>query len=131
MKDYAVRLTRGMPLKESIAVYCHTNHILSGVVLSAVGSLSVAHLRNAGAQRVITLVGPLEIVELNGTISADGIHLHLTVADGDLRAYGGHLMDGCLVDTTCELVIGELECCDLTREYDPQTGYRELVVSAK
>jgi predicted DNA-binding protein with PD1-like motif len=33
------------------------------------------------------------------------VHAHLVVADENGNAHGGHALDGCKVDVTCELVI--------------------------
>ena len=40
---------------------------------------------------------------------------------------GGHLCPGCIVNTTCELVIGELPGVRFGVEQDGETGYDELV----
>ena len=40
---------------------------------------------------------------------------------------GGHLLTGCIVRTTLELVIHEIGGLRLLREPDPATGYDELV----
>ncbi len=58
-------------------------------------------------------------------------HLHLSVADETGAVVGGHLMDGCEVFTTAEVVIGELPGVRFRRELDATYGYRELVVQPK
>ncbi len=45
----------------------------AGCVLSAVGSLSVAQLRFAGAAEGTTLHGDLEILSLAGTLAPNGV----------------------------------------------------------
>lgn len=72
--------------------------------------------------------GHFEIVSLVGTLSANGSHLHLAVADSTGRTIGGHLLDGCRVYTAAEIVLGELPALDFRRETDPAFGYLELVV---
>ena len=54
------------------------------------------------------------------------MHLHISASDQSAQTVGGHLLDGCTVNTTCELVIGILEEYRFFREFDPATGYREL-----
>ncbi len=71
----------------------------------------------------------MEIVSLSGTLSPDGLHLHIALAGRDGRCVGGHLLDGCIVHTTAELVIGELTDLAFRRVEDPATGYRELSVA--
>ena len=74
------------------------------------------------------LTGPFEILSLNGTLSLDGVHLHLCISDHKGQTYGGHLLDNCLIHTTCELVIAEIPGHTFTRELDPQTKYMELKI---
>ena len=40
---------------------------------------------------------------------------------------GGHLCPGCIVNTTCELVIGEIPGISFGVEQDEETGYDELI----
>jgi uncharacterized protein len=97
-------------------------------VLTCVGSLSQARLRLAGGADHATWQGPLEIVALTGTLSQDGSHLHLAVADQQGRTVGGHLAGGCAVRTTAEVVLAADDRLLFGREHDPATGYDELVV---
>ena len=46
----------------------------AGCLISAVGSLSVAQLRLAGASEATVIHGDLEILSLCGTLSPDGAH---------------------------------------------------------
>jgi predicted DNA-binding protein with PD1-like motif len=41
---------------------------------------------------------------------------------------GGHLKEGCIIRTNCELVIGILENIQFSRKADFDTGFYELVV---
>lgn len=97
-------------------------------MVSAVGSFSHAVLRYADAPDGTTLDGPLELLSLSGTLSRDGPHLHATVADAQGQVRGGHVMRGCVVRTTAELVLGLLPCWQFSRLPDPATGFMELVV---
>ena len=103
----------------------------AGCVISAVGSLSVLQLRLAGATEATTIRGELEILSLAGTLSPDGAHLHIAVADSRGSVIGGHLCTGSLVRTTAELVIGLLPDWRFSRELDPATGYAELQIHAR
>jgi predicted DNA-binding protein with PD1-like motif len=102
---------------------------LAGCVISAVGSLSLAQLRLAGATEARAIHGELEILSLSGTLSPDGAHLHIAIADSSGTVIGGHLCAGSLVRTTGELVIGLLPEWRFRRELDPATGYVELRIS--
>jgi predicted DNA-binding protein with PD1-like motif len=100
-------------------------------VISAVGSLTVVQLRLAGAAEATAIKGELEILSLSGTLSPDGAHLHIAVADSSGAVIGGHLGAGSLVRTTAELVIGLLPAWRFSRELDPATGYAELAIKAQ
>jgi predicted DNA-binding protein with PD1-like motif len=97
-------------------------------VASCSGSLRIAAIRFADQKDTTTLAGPFEIVSLSGTLSPDGSHLHISVADGTGRTVGGHLGAGSTVYTTAEIVIGELEGTRFRREIDHATTYKELVI---
>lgn len=99
----------------------------AGVVLSAVGCVSRACVRDASGVTVRRLDEPLEIVSLNGTVSAARCHVHIALSREDLSTVGGHLMPGCIVNTTCELVVAELPGWRFGVEEDAQTGYDEIV----
>ena len=71
----------------------------------------------------------MEIVSLNGTVSAARCHLHIALSSENLSTIGGHLTEGCIINTTCELVIGILEGIEYGVEQDGETGYDEIVFS--
>lgn len=131
MKSHAIRLTKGMDLKEEIEKYTENNNIEAGCILSAVGCLTKLTLRTAGAKSVEEVEDDFEIVSATGTISKDGCHIHISVSDDKLQTYGGHLKNGCIVNTTVELVLLELEEYSFNREMDKNTGYKELVIRRK
>ncbi len=128
MKTYAVRLRRGMDLLESIEAFCAEKPIQAGVVLSGVGCVTKARIRDAGGVNMVEIWEPMEIVSLMGTVSEKRCHLHVSFSKEDLSVVGGHLVAGCIINTTCELVIGELENCVYDVEFDAETGYDELIV---
>lgn len=96
-------------------------------IVSAVGSLSRAVLRYADQPEGTLLEEPLELITLSGTLSADGVHLHASVATAGGEMRGGHVMAGCIVRTTAEIVLAPLPGWVFTREHDAQTGFKELV----
>ena len=75
-----------------------------------------------------TFVEPMEIVSLTGTLCREGLHVHISLSRRDGSCVGGHLADGCIVNTTAELVIGDLPQVEFRRPRDPATGYNELSV---
>lgn len=129
LRLHCLRLHRGDDLLMSIRQLCQQKDIAAGVVLSAVGCVFQARLRDAGGVESHQLSGRYEIVSLNGTVSARRCHLHIALSDEKLQTVGGHLCPGCIINTTCELVIGELPGVRYEVEEDPQTGYDELIFS--
>ena len=128
LKTYALRLRPGDDLRQQLTAFVQANHIGAGTLLTCVGSLTVATLRLANQDGPSVYRGHFEIVSLVGTLSTNGSHLHLAVADSTGRTIGGHLLDGCRVYTTAEIVLGELPQLAFGRETDPTFGYKELVV---
>ena len=115
------------PVQE-IERYAQIHHIAAGVVLSGVGCLTRWEVRDASGVRVRSGKEPVEIVSLTGTVAETGCHLHISLSREDLSVLGGHLRPGCLVNTTAEIVLLELEGTAFSREPDPDTGYDELVI---
>jgi predicted DNA-binding protein with PD1-like motif len=131
MKVLPLRLQPNADLRRALEAWIGEQEEQAGCVISAVGSLSVAQLRLAGAADATTIRGDLELISLSGTLSPDGAHLHIAVADSQGALIGGHLCAGSLVRTTAELVIGLLPDWQFSRELDPATGYAELQIKAQ
>lgn len=127
MKVHSVRLHRGDDLLNSIKKLAIEKQIQSGVILSAVGCVLQARLRDASGVNIRDVEEHCEIVSLNGTVSEKRCHMHLALSKEDLSTVGGHMVDGCIINTTCELVIGELPGQEIDVEFDNETGYKELI----
>ena len=127
LKCHCVRLHRGDDLMLSVKELCREKHIAAGVVLSAVGCISEGRVRDASGVTIRDITDHCEIVSLNGTVSAERCHIHIALSKEDMSTIGGHLCLGCIVNTTCELVIGELPGIAYGVEEDPETGYDELI----
>lgn len=125
---YCFRLTKGMDFKKEIEKYVISNKV-SGVILCAVGCLSKLTIRLADGQSVLEKDGMFEIVSVTGTLSEDGLHIHISVSDEEGNTIGGHLKDGCIINTTSEVVLDIFDDIKFTREYDEKTGYKELVIT--
>jgi predicted DNA-binding protein with PD1-like motif len=128
MRTIALRLGPGADLKAELLALAAREAVRAGWVLTCVGSLSPVRLRLAGGTEHATWHGPFEIVALTGTLSQDGGHLHLAVADHQGRTFGGHLAEGSTVRTTAEVVLAADDRLVFAREHDPATGYDELVI---
>jgi uncharacterized protein len=128
LKTISIRLKPGQDLKEELDALTVKNNLKAACVLTCVGSLTTAVLRFANQPTTSTLTGHFEIVSLTGTMSIHGSHYHISISDGEGRTYGAHLMEGCKVYTTAEIVVGILEDVEFLREMCPESGYPELVV---
>ncbi|MBR5294863.1 MAG: DNA-binding protein [Oscillospiraceae bacterium] len=127
MTLHSLRLRRGTDLMRAIKDLCREKHIAAGVVLSAVGCISRGRIRDASGVTIREITDHCEIVSLNGTVSENRCHLHIALSKEDLSTIGGHLCEGCIINTTCELVIAELPGTSIEKEFDEETGYDELV----
>lgn len=121
------RLTKGMDLKEEIEKYSINNNI-SGVLISSVGCLNKLVIRLADGESILKKDGNFEIVSITGTLSPDGVHIHISVSDEFGNTIGGHLKNGCIVNTTAEICLIVFDNIKFGRKFDETTGYDELVV---
>ncbi len=131
MHTLSFRLRPGQDLKDGIEQVVKNGRIEAGAMLTCVGSLTDVVLRLANQDSGTTYQGHFEIVSLVGTLSTNGSHLHLSISDSTGRTLGGHLLAGCKIYTTAEIVIGVMPGLTYTREPDPAFGYRELVARKK
>jgi predicted DNA-binding protein with PD1-like motif len=131
LKIHVLRLKPGQDVLKEVTVFIQTNKISAASILSAVGSLSEAHLRYANNKDGVKMKGPLEVVSFSGTSGAEGSHFHLSVADSKGVTLGGHLLEGNSVFTTLEIVLGEYPDLIFKRTLDSTYGYKELEVQKK
>ncbi len=132
MKTHTFRLKPSEDLFDSIEAFVTEKRIEAGCVLSSVGSLTHATLRLANRSYYNEYEGHFEIVSMTGTVSTHGSHIHAAISDGDGVTTGGHLVSGCKVYTTAEIIIAELDDVVYKRELlENDSGYEELVVYKK
>ncbi|MGL5925026.1 PPC domain-containing DNA-binding protein [Chroococcidiopsis sp.] len=128
MKILPLRLKPSQDLRQSLKDFVQTQNIEAGFILTAIGSLKQAAIRFADRQELTILHDKFEILSLNGTVANTGVHLHITISDRNGKTIGGHLVDGCIIYTTAEIVIGVSEEFRFLRTPDPETGYLELEI---
>lgn len=131
MQNHTIRLRPGQDLLNEIEALVHQEEIEAGIVLACVGSLTTAMLRLANRDYHSIYEGHFEIVSLTGTVSTHGSHLHISISDEDGVTIGGHLVEGCIIYTTAEIVIAAFPEWVYKRENCPESGYPELVVFPK
>lgn len=107
MHTLPLHLEAGSDVRQSLEALAREQGA-RGYVLSVVGNLSAAVFQCPGKPAPTRLRGELEIITLSGTLSPDGVHLHLSFSDGDCRVWGGHLEPGTLVLRGADLLVGFL-----------------------
>lgn len=138
------RLKTGSDLLDSLQEIVENERIKAGIILSGVGLLGKASLRNCNSlpeefpitdenRTFLSFKNPLEILTLSGTISiAEGkplVHAHLTlssVVEGEIGVIGGHLIKGCLVFGFAEVAVMELGGIEMVKSFDEETRTLQL-----
>lgn len=127
---HVFRLHPGDDLRGGIEAYAAEHSIRAAALTACAGCVRRWRLRGADGKTVFEGAERAEIVSLTGTVSVCGCHLHVALAREDLSVFGGHLLPGCTVNTTAEIVLEEIEGRAFRRMPDPQTGYKELVIES-
>ena len=130
-KVYVFRLKPGEDLRKSIEAIVKEKNIEAGWINTCVGSLTDYTIRFANQQEGSRGAGHFEIVSLTGTVSVNGCHLHISISDSEGKTIGGHLLEGCKIYTTAEIVIGSTTAYEFTRKKDGATEWEELQVNEK
>ena len=131
MKNYPVRFKPHSDLYEELVRIVNEKQWPSGWVVTGIGSLSRVALRFANKEEPSVYEGSWEICSLAGTLSTDGIHIHMVVSDEKGTTLGGHLVVGNIIRTTAELVLGYSVRTLFHRVGDDETKYPELVVQER
>jgi predicted DNA-binding protein with PD1-like motif len=128
MRSLPVRLRPNQDLRIALESILSEENVSAAFVLQGIGSLSAARIRFAGLSEATELRGDLEILTLSGSLSPDGAHLHIAVADAQGRVVGGHVAQGCIIRTTAEILLALLPDHYFSREPDAQSGWNELAI---
>jgi predicted DNA-binding protein with PD1-like motif len=139
------KIEPGEDLLKGIEAIAEKEAISSGVILSIVGSLRMAKLRNmkrfparlpvSDEDRLYEPVeGPLEILSVSGNIcrradKAMHVHAHITlskVVEGQAVVLGGHLIEGNETFVMVEVFIGVLGEGSFTRTMHPDRKSWEI-----
>jgi predicted DNA-binding protein with PD1-like motif len=128
MRTIALRFAPGTDLRSALEAVLAQHGAQAGYVMQGIGSLREARIRFAGMDALAELDGDLELLTLGGSLSPDGVHLHLSVADAQGHVTGGHMGPGCIVRTTAEVLVALLPDYRFSREIDPASGFKELSI---
>ncbi len=124
---YVVRIDRGEEILSSLTALCEKEEIRLAQV-DALGALDRAEVcvYDVGTKTFYRkeFNEPMEMTNLCGTVSRKDqrayLHLHVTLADRELRCHGGHA-SALRVAATCEMTVRLLPG-EVDREYDDVTG---------
>lgn len=143
-KILVARLKTGNDLLLSLKKIVEENGIRAGVILSGVGLLGKARIRNVKIfpekfpisdehRVVVSFDGPLEILSLSGNISLiedkPSVHLHTTLSyynSADIQVVGGHVIEGCIVFGFAEIMVMEIEGILMEKRFDAETKTFQL-----
>lgn len=145
-KVLVARIKPKNDLLQSICSLVEDHEVKSGVIISGIGFLQRAHLRNCKClpneypitdknRLYLIFAKPLEILALSGNVSEvegkSGVHAHITlsyVEGNKIKVVGGHLIEGCIVYHLAEIIIMELEELDMVKTLDAETKTLQLFV---
>jgi len=123
------RFAAGEDLLESLTALCRKEDVRLGIfsIIGALRRVELGYYDQNKQEYVhsVSLPGKYEITSCIGNVSLkDGavfVHAHMTVADREGKAFGGHLMPGSKI-FAAEYSIQELTGAEFHRGLDPQTG---------
>jgi predicted DNA-binding protein with PD1-like motif len=127
------RLEPGEDILGTLEILVLEHNIKAGHLI-LIGAVSKAKLgyfdRKSKEYKSFTMDEDLEVTSCMGNIARldDGtpvIHAHMAVADEEGKTFSGHLMKGCEVSVTIEVVLTILDG-ELKRGKDPATGLNLL-----
>jgi predicted DNA-binding protein with PD1-like motif len=124
----AFRLKPNEDLKIAIDSIVKLNNIQAGWIATCVGSLTKYNIRFANVANGTIGTGHFEIVSLVGTLSTQGNHIHISISDSTGNTIGGHLLEGCKIYTTAEIVLQTTSKYKFERKEDGTTPWKELQV---
>lgn len=121
------RFRKGDDILECLNSLVRENHVSAGS-LTAIGRVEKADVGffvGDGQYMTTSCNGPLEVTSCVGSVSSihgvPFIHAHISLTDKRGKGYGEHLMHGCTVDATFEVVLHAYDEIDLERKLDSST----------
>ena len=121
------RLLENEDLLEAISNTAKKTRITAGFFI-LIGTLKEAKLGfyRQGKYEPIQIDEPVEIVSCMGNISFKEekdlvVHAHVSVSDEKGQVFGGHVLPGCIVAATAELMLVEAVDVKLQRKFDEKT----------
>ncbi len=103
-----LKLNTGDDLLNSLQAFAIKEN-KSGYILSVVGNLTKAIFQCPGKKTSTIIQNNLEIISLNGTLSPNKCHLHISLSDGQCNVWAGHLKEGTIILKECDMLIGFID----------------------
>ena len=138
------RLKPGSDLLTSLKSIAREENLRSGIILSAVGALKKAGLRNLKnlpEEYPITdenrsfknFEDVFEILAISGNVFMEvgeiQVHAHVVLSrirDEQVSVVGGHLIEGCEVGGFAEIMLMEVDELELEKTFDEETKTTQL-----
>lgn len=138
------RLKSGSDLLTSLKSIVREEEIESGIILSSVGALKKASLRNLrnlpeeypieNENRFFKDIDDVfEILAMSGDIFKENgeiqVHAHVVLSHiekDEISVVGGHLVEGCEVGGFAEIMIQEIEDLQMVKRFDEKTKTTQL-----
>jgi len=128
---WVVRIDKGEEIVQTIKEFCQENKIKLGSI-SGIGATDKVTIglfdTNTKEYHSQELIGDYEITNFSGNISTMNkevyLHLHITLADKNQQAFGGHLSSA-IISGTGEIIVEEIEG-EIEREFNEEVGLNLL-----
>ncbi len=124
-KTLIIELERGEKIIESICDALKTAGIENAIVGSVVGSIQKLNyhcptdMGAAASDEFVTVERPMEIGSLIGSVFGGAAHFHIVASDPD-HVYSGHLEYGSEAMYLLEIIMVEVDDCNLERRSTPE-----------
>ena len=123
--NYVLRLFPGEELIETLTKFCQEHNILGGWISGLGGSHNVVFGHYNESTHTYTPFAfdneseLKEITNITGNVSAEKLHIHITIGDHNGLAHTGHLMK-CVANPTLEIFLTTFP--EMHRKLDEPSG---------
>lgn len=128
---YVVRIDKGEEVIESLNKFIREENVRAGSVtgIGAAGLIETGlYNTKTKSYNSKTFEGDFEITNFSGNITTMNgehyLHMHITFADENLKAYGGHL-NKAVISGACEIVVDIIDAT-IERKLDEEIGLNIL-----
>jgi len=128
---WIVRIDKGEEIVQTLKKFCQENKIKLGIIngIGAVNKATIGLFNTKNKEfHSKELNGDYEITNLSGNISTMNkkvyLHLHITLADKNQEALGGHLSSA-IISGTGEIIVEEIEG-EIERGFNKEAGLNLL-----